>query len=90
MALSLYIVVAPAEKFDGYTRGYDSIVVAAPDEDTARQISPYGDMYPSNELDRNDWSSGWVDGPSCVTVKHIGTANEGTVVGPIHLSYVNV
>lgn len=50
---------------------YDSAVVAAPDEETAKQMSP------GNGEPVDNWSarfSSWCSSPEYVTVRHLGDA----------------
>ena len=50
---------------------YDSAVVAAPDEETAKQ------MYPGSGKPMRDWKenySSWCNGPEHVTVRYLGEA----------------
>jgi hypothetical protein len=63
---------------------YDYAVVAAINEDEAKNI------HPSGRNDRDRWGSNWGDwasDPSDVFVKEIGIATEGTEVGVICASY---
>lgn len=50
---------------------YDSAVVSAPDEETARQINP-GTGKPIEKWNANDL--GWCNGPEHVTVRYLGEA----------------
>jgi hypothetical protein len=74
---------------------FDAMVVAAPDEQTARSIHPYG--Y-TPDLERDIWygPSGrtdegihgvWARRPSRVKVQHIGAAVSGTEAGVILSSF---
>lgn len=74
---------------------YDSMVVAAPNEDAARRISPYGYVW-SEERERwryrngsggPDYASTWPAHISSVTVELIGTAVKGTKEGIILASF---
>ncbi len=60
---------------------YDSAIVAAPDEDTARMIDPDGRVFPNWKRE----FSYWCPHPSQVTVEYIGEAKEdaqqGVVIG---------
>jgi hypothetical protein len=61
---------------------YDSAVVAAPDEETARNIHP--NTYPQ------PWSNDsgtWCRTPDKVTVEYLGIAKEETVTGVICASF---
>jgi hypothetical protein len=48
---------------------YDSAVVAAPDEETAKQMNP-ANGKPVDEWERNTWCNG----PEHVTVRYLGDA----------------
>jgi hypothetical protein len=76
-------------------RGYDtfdSAIVAAPDEGTARFIHPemsWGDSF-STERNIKKWEDGWdawAGSPQEVTAELIGTAVEGTETGVILASF---
>jgi hypothetical protein len=76
--MNLYLV--SQEENTGYDT-YDSFVVAAPDEETARDTSPH--MY--FDVEKIDWSQqekdefcDWANHRDRVTVQLIGTAVEGT------------
>ena len=56
---------------------YISMVVAAPDEESARVIPPYENV---------DYRWNWVP-PFLVNVTLLGTAVPGTASGPIHRSF---
>jgi len=63
---------------------FDSAVVCAPDEDTARN------MNPSDGKPMEKWGDAWSDWASCpenVTVKLIGTAAEGVRQGVVCASF---
>lgn len=70
---------------------YDSAVVAAPDEEMARNISPLRGEWEGKNLFM-DWNeanifSEWATRPENVNVKYIGEAIEGTKIGVILSSY---
>lgn len=58
---------------------YISMVVAAPDEESARVISPRGQDY---QIDDWDWAPPWL-----INVTLIGTAVPGVAKGPVHKSF---
>ena len=63
---------------------YESAVVAAPDEETARVL------YPGNGLpisDWHDWRGDWATDPANVNVEYIGEALPGTTQGVICASF---
>ena len=63
---------------------FDSAVVCAPDEDTARR------MHPSNGEIGSDWSrpfGSWCSSPDAVTVKYIGEAATGIEQGVVCSSF---
>jgi hypothetical protein len=67
---------------------YDSVVVAAPDEETAKVMHPDGgDYYPIIITDWDAYAGIWVDSPDKVTVEYIGEAKEGTKMGVILASF---
>ncbi len=71
--MKLYLISQSANS--GYDT-FDSAVVVAPDEETARNISP------------DTWNGGaWCKRPDQVTVAHIGEAAEGTKQGVILASF---
>lgn len=64
---------------------YDSAVVAAPDESTARIMNPWN----GSVMSESDWSqrSSWCSSPNDVQVELIGVASEGRAQGLILSSY---
>lgn len=63
-------------------RGYDtfdSCVVAAPDEDSARKIPP--------RTSDNTWGRTWCFSPEDVHVEYLGTAKKGTTAGVVLASF---
>lgn len=74
--MNLYLLTRKGEV--GWDQ-YISMVVAAPDEESARVISPRGQDYQSG-----DWD--WVP-PQLVKVKLIGIAVPGIAKGPVHKSF---
>ncbi len=60
---------------------YDSAIVAALDEEAARNIRP------SASYDWDDSYSPWCQSPTAVTVEYIGEAKEGTEAGVILASF---
>lgn len=59
---------------------YDSAVVAAPDEETAKQ------MNPANGKPMNEWGraySAWCSGPEHVTARYLGEAADGVELGVV-------
>ena len=76
--MKLYLI-SQTENIDYDT--YDSAVVCAPDEDTARHIHPDG-----VELVRGEWDDpyrSWCRSPKSVTVEYIGEAADGVEVGVV-------
>lgn len=77
------------EENNGYDT-YDSAVVAAPDEETAKDIAP--DNY-STRCVMVDWErakraySDWAKTRDAVKVEYIGEAKEGTEQGVIVASF---
>lgn len=72
---------------------FDSAVVAAPDEETARDMDP-GTFYPEPRSDgMMDWSkaehpsTSWAHSREQVNVEYIGEAKEGTKQGVICASF---
>ena len=66
-----------------YYDTFDSAVVAAEDEDTARNMSPDGNPVA-------DWStaySTWCKGPEHVSVKYLGEAKDAIEQGVICASF---
>ena len=64
---------------------YDSAVVCAPDEDTARNINPRGGM-----MTEEDWSrtySTWCYSAKDVEVEYLGEAKEDMTTGVICSSF---
>jgi hypothetical protein len=78
--MNLYLISQKAN--NGYDT-YDSAVVAAPDEETARQMNP-GNGEPMKWGEK--WTS-WAYAPEQVTVGLLGTAVEGTKQGVICASF---
>ena len=81
--MKLYII-SQTENNDYDT--YDSAVVAAPDEHTARNTHPVGE-----EPHKNIWGMGlfgtWCNTPDSVTVEYIGEAAEHIRQGVICASF---
>jgi hypothetical protein len=71
---------------------YDSAVVAAPDEDTARNINPRATDYDTdlfvnwNNIRESTWFT-WASKPEDVKVKYLGEAVEGTPLGVVLTSF---
>ena len=63
---------------------YDSAVVAAPDEDSARIIDP-GTGNPMKDWKRGNYS--WCDGPEHVVVRYLGEAADDVEQGVVCSSY---
>ena len=61
---------------------YDSIVVAAPDEETARITTPDSEGWREDNL-----YGVWCDTPEMVTVDYLGIAEEGVKQGIICSSF---
>lgn len=68
---------------------YDSVIVAAENEDEARKThpSPYEENIDGMWWDRDDKHSSWAFKLDQVKVEFIGTAKEGTPKGIILASY---
>jgi len=65
---------------------YDSMIVAAENEDEARMFNPNG----SGLMTKKDWEykfSSWCDDPSHIKVELIGTAEAGITAGVILASF---
>ena len=62
---------------------YDSIVVIAADEDSARLILPYGEKWETPPPKYNDWA----DFPHQVDVTYLGEAEENSEPGIILASF---
>ena len=60
---------------------YDSAVVTAPDEETARRIDP------STGRLMHNWGSVWCSAPEVVDVSYLGEAAEGTEQGVVCASF---
>lgn len=77
--MKLYLI--SQDRNSGYDT-YDSAVVAAEDEDTARNISPTGQRWAEElMMTREMWEGsyhGWCSRPEDVEVKYLGEAEEGT------------
>jgi hypothetical protein len=82
---------------------YDSAVVAAPDEDTARNLHPglyssfYIDGVPHTKdvspMSKEQWeelnkTQTWCTGPEHVKVEYLGIAKPGIKLGVICASYI--
>lgn len=76
--------ISQAENHDYYT--YDSAVVAAPDEATARGMNPcpQSGKLITAWVDASDF---WCSSPDAVIVEYIGEAAEGTKQGVICASF---
>ena len=65
---------------------FDSAVVAAEDEDTARHMNPEN----GNQMQDKDWNDvfpSWCSSPDDVTVEYLGEADSGIESGVICSSY---
>ena len=63
---------------------YDSAVVAAPDEETARYMDPSS----GEPMDRwTAWGDTWCDGHQYVSVRYIGEAADGVAQGVVCASF---
>ena len=83
--MNLYLI--SQDEQEGYDT-FDSAVVAAENEEEARNIHPethYG--IHTNEYYWEIYSNSWASDPKKVTVTLIGTAIEGTLPGVICTSY---
>lgn len=67
------------QKYDSY----DSAVVSALDEETARQIDP----STGRQKDWSDRYSSWCDGPEHVAVRYLGDAIDGVKHGILCASF---
>ena len=61
---------------------YDSAIVAAPDEKSARETNPNGRIFAAADL-----GNAWVSSPDQVEVELIGTAAPGIQAGVILASF---
>jgi hypothetical protein len=77
--MNLYLI---SQKVNDEWDTFDSAVVAAPDEETARQMDPS-----SSEPMKWGRKSQWAYAPEQVTVQLIGVAVEGTKQGVVCSSY---
>jgi hypothetical protein len=67
---------------------YDAAVVAALDEESARNIHPHGDGVVNwTQAAREHYSGTWARTPEQVKVEYIGDAKPGTQAGVICASY---
>jgi len=71
---------------------YDSAVVIAPDEETARKINPAGGFDVDDELfmTEKEWAykyNGWCSSEDKVAVRYVGEASEAQVIGVVCASY---
>lgn len=78
--MNLYLLTQDDQR--GYDT-YDSMVVAAENEDDARHVHPYGER----EWDAEFRSSAWASSPELVTAELIGVATEGTERGIVLSSF---
>lgn len=62
---------------------YDSAVVCAPDEETARNMNPAG----GGPMDWKDRNWGWCNKPESVEVEYLGEAAETVKQGIVCASY---
>jgi len=75
--MNLYLITCTAS---GEWETYEAAVVAAPDQDTAKEIHPSGD--------KDQWGTGtWAKSSESVRADPIGVASEGTECGVILASY---
>ena len=81
--MNLYLISQPVDKVEW--DNYDSAVVCAPDEDTARRIDPLGK---SELIEWWEEKAYWC-APANVKCKLIGQANPSTQQGVICASYNN-
>lgn len=65
---------------------YDSAVVCAPDEETARNMNPADGQQMTIENWKNPWSS-WCSSPEQVTVQYLGEASPSINPGVICASF---
>lgn len=75
-----YLYLLSQNTATGYDT-YDSIIVCAPDEQTAKQI------LPSTYIQWEDMWSGWCKSPKDVTAELIGEASPDVEVGVILASF---
>ncbi len=68
---------------------YDSMVVAAPDEEIARDINPYGyrPVFMDWEAEARSHLSSWATKRENVYVQYIGEAAKGIKIGVICSSF---
>ena len=79
--MNLYLI---SQTQNGAYDTYDSAVVCAPDEETARHMDPR-DGLQKKEWDHK-WST-WCDGPEHVSVQYLGEAALGIEQGVICASF---
>jgi len=65
---------------------YDSAVVCAPDEETARNTNPCGGGQMTENLWKRDFST-WCRSAKSVTVQYIGEAADGVEIGVVCASF---
>lgn len=80
--MNLYLI--SQNRNNGYDT-YDSAVVAAPDESTARNMDP----HTSTQRTEEDWCSNnlWAPSIEFVSVKYLGQADHGIEQGVICASF---
>lgn len=81
--MKLYIISQDTNR--GYDT-YDSAVVRAPDEMTARSISPITGKEMSEKEWENDYST-WASSADLVSAEYLGEAEEGSETGLVLASF---
>ena len=76
--MNLYLIYQ-VDKGDNWD-SYGSAVVCAPNEETARNLSPHNGKPINWKVFNYSW---WVDSPDKVMVKLLGKANKGVEAGLI-------
>jgi hypothetical protein len=66
---------------------YDSAVVCAPDEETARNISPSGCVMQDKDWRVSIYDQVWCSSPDKVTVEYLGEAADNIQQGVILASF---
>jgi hypothetical protein len=80
--MKLYLL---SQDFNSGYDTYDSCIVAAKNEEDAKNIHPYESIFPESNMWKNDRV--WAGSPENVTVELIGTAIKGTKPGVILASF---
>ena len=85
--MNLYLITQ--DQNHGYDT-YDSAVVVAPDEETARRINPNSNNPKGCLMTDDDWGrpySCWCNSPERVSVHLVGKAKDGQPLGVVLASF---